>query len=197
MESIALKIVNFNELDRLEEEIEQLQDAHEKEIRKQLLDSIWDKISDYDAHILNYEYKEHIMELSERGLEFVSVEKTHVAAQWDALFTSLVLEQSKKRVKLYNDQFKWHLFSFELLDALKSDDARKAFDTIEKDTVYIFFQYAEESYLVKNASLLKAKDLDFNCEMDKADIYVFDPVEKWTYVQTHEKSCGPYFYCDQ
>lgn len=195
MESIALKIVNINALDQLEKEIEQLPDAREKEIRKQFLEAIWDKISDYDAHILDYEYKQHIIELSERGLEFVPAEKSHVAAQWDELFTSMVSEQSRKCVKQYNDQYKWHLFSFDLLDALKSDDARGAFDTIGKDTVYIFFQYAEESFFVKNASLLKAKDLDFDSDMDKADIYVFDPIEKWTYVQTHEESCGPYFYC--
>ncbi len=194
MESIALKIVNFNEMDKLEKEIEQLHDAHEKEIRKQLLDSIWDKIGDYDAHILDYEYTQHINELSERGIKFVSIEKNHVAAQWDELFTSLVSEEAGKRVKQYNDQYKWHLFSFELLDALKSKEARSAFDTIEKDSIYLFYQYAKEAYFVKNASLLKAKDLDFNSGMDKADIYVFDPVKKWTYVQTHEASCGPYFY---
>lgn len=187
--------MNINALNQLEIEIEQIQDAQEKEIRKQLLEAIWDKINDYDAHILDYEYKRHIIELSERGLEFVPVEKSHIAAQWDELFTSMVTEQSRKHVKQYNNQFKWHVFSFNLLDALRSDDARDAFDTIEKDIVYLFFQYAEESFLVKNASLLKAKDLDFDSEMSKADIYIFDPVEKWTYVQTHEKSCGPFFHC--
>lgn len=195
MESIALKIMNIDALNRVEEEIEQLQDIHEKETRKHLLEAIWDKIRDYDAHILDYEYKQHILELSERGLEFVPVEKSHVTAKWDELFASTVSEQSRKHAKQYNNQFKWHLFSFCLLDALKADDARAAFDTIKKDTVYLFFQYAKESFLVKNASLLKAKDLDFDSDMDKADIYVFDPIEKWTYVKTHEKSCGPYFYC--
>jgi hypothetical protein len=195
VESIALKIMNINTLNQLEKEIEQLPDAHEKEIRKQLLEAIWDKIFDYDAHILDYEYNQHINKLSERGLEFLPAKKSHVAAQWDELFASMVSEQSKKLVKQYNDQYKWHLFSFDLLDALKLDDARRAFDTIGKDTVYLFFQYAEESFFIKNASLLKANDLDFDSVMDKADIYVFDPVEKWTYVLTHEKSCGPYFYC--
>ena len=32
VESIALKIVNFKELDKLEKEIEQLQDAHKKKL---------------------------------------------------------------------------------------------------------------------------------------------------------------------
>ncbi len=194
MESIALKILNFNGLKDLEKEIEQLKDASEKEIREQLFDTIWDKITDYDAHILDYEYKQHIKKLSDRGLEFVPVKKSPVVANWDEVFTSTVSEKTKKHAKHYNDQYKWHLFSFDLLDALKLDAAREVFDIIEKDAVYLFFQYAEECFIVKNASLLKAKDLDFDSDMSKADIYVFDPVGKWTYVKTHEESCGPYFY---
>lgn len=197
MESIALKILNLNALRRVEQDNEQLKDLHEKETREQLLDAIWDKITEYDAHILDYEYKQHFTELSERGLEFVPLEKSYVEPLWDELFKSLVSDESKKRAKQYNDQYKWHLFSFNLLDALKSDDARMAFDTIQKDTAYLFFQYAEESFLVKNASLLKAKDLDFESVMDKADIYVFDLAGKWTYVKTHEGLCGPYFYSNK
>ncbi|AMJ41568.1 DUF4275 family protein [Anaerotignum propionicum] len=194
MESIALKIVNNNGLRKLEKEIDQLKDSTERDVRERLLDAIWDKIYEYDAHILDYEYKQHIIELSKRGLEFVPVEKNPVVANWDEVFTSAVSEETKKHAKHYNDQYKWHLFSFDLLDALKLDAAREIFDTIEKDAVYLFFQYAEECYFVKNASLLKAKDLDFDSDMSKADIYVFDPVGKWTYVKTHEDSCGPYFY---
>ncbi|MBP8639611.1 MAG: DUF4275 family protein [Oscillospiraceae bacterium] len=194
MESIALKILNTNALIKLEKENEQLKNANEKKTREQLLDAIWDKITEYDSHILDYESEQHIIDLTERGVELVPVEKSHVEAQWDELFTPLVSKESKKHAKQYNDQYKWHLFSFDLLEALKADEARMAFDKTRKDTAYLFYQYSEESFLVKNASLLTAKDLDFDSAMDKADIYVFDPVEKWTYVKTHEGSCVPYFY---
>ena len=30
-------------------------------------------------------------------------------------------------------------------------------------------------------------------DMDEEDIYVVDKEFTWTYVNTHERSCGPYF----
>jgi len=197
MERIARRILNIDGLNNLEKEIDQLDDTHEKANRTQLLDAILDKIIDYDTHILNYEYKQHLITLSKRGLEVVAAYKDDIVAQWDGLFASRVSEQLKKQTRQYSDQFKWHIFSFDLLEALKSDEARGAFDGIQKDTVYLFFQSAEESFEIRNASLLHSEDLDFNGPMDKADIYVFDPVEKWTYVKTHEDACGPYFYWDK
>lgn len=194
MESIARKILDFNAMSMLDEEIEALQDASEKEIRRNLLDAIWNSISKYDEHILDLEYRQYLQTLSERGLEFIPVEMSTVAAQWDELFATRVSEQAKKQSKRYNDQYKWHIFSFYLLESLSSEEARVAFDQQEKDTVYLFFQYAPEAYLIKNASLLKAEDLDFDNAMDRSDLYIFDPVENWTYVQTHEESCGPYFF---
>jgi len=194
LESIALKILNTEALCALDEEIEKIEDVHEKEVRQHLLEAIWDKIEDYDAHILDYEYKQHCRNLVERGLVFVPIEKDVVTANWDRLFASSVSEQAKEKTKHYNEQYKWHLFSFELLESFVAADARSVFDTRPKDTIYLFFQYAEEAYLVKNASLLKAEDLDFHSGIEKADIYVFDPSAKWTYVKTHEEMCGPYFY---
>lgn len=194
MESIALKILDFNAMTMLYEEIEALNDASEKEIRRKLLDAIWNSIDNYDAHILDLEYRQYLQSLSERGLEFIPVEKNTVAAQWDELFATRVSDQAKLQAKRYNDQYKWHIFSFNLLESLRSEEARVAFDKQEKDTVYLFFQYAPEAYLIKNASLLTAEDLDFDNAMDRSDIYIFDPVENWTYVQTHEESCGPYFF---
>lgn len=99
MESIALKIINHYGLRKLEKEIEQLKDSSEREVRERLLDAIWDKTYEYDAHILDYEYKQHIMELSERGLKFVPVKKSPVVANWDEVFTSTVSEQAKSHAK--------------------------------------------------------------------------------------------------
>lgn len=194
MDRIARRILNMDALNAVEKENEMIDDAREKEIREQLLEAIWDKITDYDAHILDYEYKQHCKELVERGLEFIPVDKNGVAASWDELFASSVSVQAKRKAKSYNNQYKWHLFSFDLLKTLKAADARAALNTQAKDSIYLFYQHAEEAYLVKNASLLKAEDLDFDSDMNKADIYLFDPLEKWTYVKTHETMCGPYFY---
>lgn len=195
MVSIALRILNMNEMSTIEEENNQIKDAQERDKRSQLLEAIWEKITDYDIHVLEYEYKQHVRKLIERGIEFIMVDKQAVEASWEECFGSSVSEEEKKKKKHYNEQFRWHLFSFELLDALKEDHANTAFDATAKDTVYLFFQESEEAYLIKNASLLKAEDFDIYCDMTKADLYVFDPEAKWTYVKTHEATCGPYFYC--
>ncbi|WJQ13241.1 DUF4275 family protein [Geobacillus stearothermophilus] len=47
----------------------------------------------------------------------------------------------------------------------------------------------EEAYMLVNAENLRAEDL-----RREHDVYVVDPQFTWTYVQTHEYYCGPYFY---
>ena len=200
MESIMYCIMNIDVLQKLEEENEHLDDGDEREIRSNLIESIMDKIADYDAHIMKYQYDEYLKELVTRGIEFIPVNRKEVVSQWDILFDSLVSDQTRKNTKYYSNQFKWHLFSFDLLPAKKKSAAQIAFDSQEKDTIYWFFEYAKEAYLIKNAHLLKASDFDILSEystMDNADMYVFDPSGKWTYIKTHEDSCGPYFFYDE
>lgn len=64
--------------------------------------------------------------------------------------------QNWQAAKHYTNQFRWHLFSFELLPAVQGDQARTAFDEIKKGELYLFFDYADETYRVKNAHLLTA-----------------------------------------
>ncbi len=47
-----------------------------------------------------------------------------------------------------------------MLDALELDDTRRAFDTIEKDAVYLYFQYNDESFFVKNLTIPKIFIMD-------------------------------------
>jgi hypothetical protein len=197
VESIALKIININALVDLEKENEQIPYEKEKVARNLLIEAITDKITDYDAHILEYEYNKYWSHLIDRGIEFLPCEKNFLFTQWDTLFSSLVPEQVKRSTMHYSDQFKWHVFSFDLLKAQHGSHARKAFDMQKKTLLYMFFQYGEQAFHIKNADLLNAEDLDMLSEystLDNADIYIFDPLSKWTYVKTHEESCGPYFY---
>lgn len=196
MESPTLKI--YTVLSELENENELLQDENEKEIRERLIEQIIGKAIEYDAHVFKYRYDEYVKELISRGIEFVAMEKTSIATQWDVLFASSVTEAEKKNTEHYNDQYKWHLFSFELLQAAKKSEAKQKFNLQKKDTLYMFFQLSDEAFLLKNAHLLKASDFDILSEfttMDNADMYIFDPLGKWTYIITHEATCGPYFYC--
>ena len=129
--------------------------------------------------------------LKERGLQFIPVNDRSIKTKWTKLFAASVSKEDRKKVHF--EQFRWHLFSFNLLEALTNDDARAAFDAEPKDTVYLFWQHTEKAYLVENAHLFKAEDFDHDF-IPHPDFYLFNPERKWTYIHTHEIMCGPYFY---
>ena len=197
MESIMFRIMNLKEVFKLREEIDNIEDEDERQARHDLLDKIQEKITDYDVHVREYAYKQSVQALIDRGIVFEPVARESVVSRWDKQFDSLVSADAKKASPYYSDQFRWHLFSFELLPAIKEDEARKAFDEMAKDELYLFFDYCDEAYRVKNAHLLTAGDVEAlreNSSLDKSDMYFFAPVGKWTYVKTHEDDLGPYFF---
>lgn len=197
VESIIFRIMNLTELYRLEEEIELLSDSQEKAVRTELIEQIMEKITDYDCHIRDYAYKQTVQEIIERGVLLEPTERTAIISAWDRQFDGLVSLAMKQAAKHYSSQFRWHLFSFDLLPAVQGDDARRSFNSTEKGELYLFFDYADECYQVKNANLLTAEDFEALSEfssLNYADMYFYDPLRKWTYIKPHEDSCGPYFF---
>ena len=197
MESVMFRIMNMDELHRLEEEIELLTDSKEKAAREELIEQIMEKITDYDCHVSDYAYRQILKEIIQRGVIFEPVERTVIVSEWDKQFDGLVSMEMKKGAKHYNSQYRWHLFSFELLPAIQGKDARQLFNSTQKSELYMFFNYAEECYHVKNANLLTAEDFERLHEfslLNYADMYFYDSLKKWTYIKTHEDSCGPYFF---
>ena len=197
MESIMFRIMNVKALHQLEDEIEQMEDAQEREIRTQLIEQIMEKITDYDVHVREYAYKQSIKKVLDRGIVIESVERAPVIDLWDQQIDSLVSVETKHSTQHYSDQFRWHLFSFELLAADQKDLARAAFNSTQKNELYLFFDYVDEAYRIQNAYLLTAEDVDAlreNSPLNYSDMYFFDPVSKWTYVRPHEAYCGPYYY---
>ena len=196
MESIMFRIMNLKGLHQLEEEIEQMNDVAEKEARTKLIEQIMDKITDYDVHVREYAYQQAKKSLADRGIVFEQVDRKPIIAEWDKQFDSLVSAEAKQAAKHYTNQFRWHLFSFELLPALQREEARTAFDKKPKKELYLFFDYVDEAYLIKNAHLLTAEDIEKlreNSSLGFSDMYFFDSVNKWTYIKPHEEYCGPYF----
>ncbi|KPU42879.1 hypothetical protein OXPF_36470 [Oxobacter pfennigii] len=175
----------FKEIERIDE----LEDNEEKEIRHQLLDEVTNKINDYSSHIFDYEYSQKRQKVIERSVVFVPQENLRMLkTRWSKLFAKSVDDQTKS--KIHYSQFKWHIFSFKVISFLEKGEARKAFDQCQENTVYAFYQDRDEAFLIKNPSLLQSGDFDM-----ESDIYIFDTIEKWTYIHTHEEQCGPYFYC--
>ena len=170
------------------EKIRAIPDEAERSKQEEMLQEIFDKIIDWDLYISEYEYKQHCQEIIHRGITATSLDWQIVAAQWDDLFAAKIPQAV--RDEIHYEQFKWHLFSYNKLSALLSDQARAAFNQQEKDTAYVLFQYENRAYRLENASLLKAEDFD----VDSSDVYIFDEQRRWTYIHTHELQCGPYFY---
>jgi len=168
-----------------------LPEGNEKELRLSLLREIQNAALEWECHIQDYSYKQFCKELVERGIRFIPVNDRTTKAKWSKLFASPIPKEDRKLVHF--EQYRLHLFSFELLHALTDDDARNAFDAEPKDKVYLFWQHTNKAYLIENAHLFKAEDYDHEF-IPFSDFYLFSPEEKWTYIHTHEIMCGPYFY---
>ena len=197
MESIMFRIMNLKELHKLEDEIEQIGDVQERETRTMLVEQILESITNYDIHVREFAYQQSVQMLIDRGIIFEAVDRDPVVTQWDRQFDSLVSADAKRSARHYTNQFRWHLFSFELLPAIQGDEARTAFDQVKKQELYLFYDYANEAYRIKNAHLLTSGDVERlreNSSLNHSDMYFFDPINNWLYVKPHEEYCGPYFF---
>lgn len=184
-------LIDFNVYLKESNKSQALSDHAEIVTRQEMLSEIMELTREYYLHVNEYDYKQFCEELLERGIRFTPVNDRTTKAKWTKLFAASVPKEKRKEVHF--EQFRWHLFSFELLDALTAGDARAAFDAEPKDAVYLFWQHTKKAYLLENAHLLKAEDLDHDF-IPHPDMYLFSPEGKWTYVHTHESMCGPYFY---
>lgn len=106
---------------------------------------------------------------------------------WDSTFAKNVNEEMRESI--HYDQFKWHIFSYEKQDCFKESAARKAFDAVSKDELYVMYQNSPYVMQCSHAHKVIAADFD-----SQQDIYIFDKHFTWTYIHTHESMCGPYFY---
>ncbi len=117
--------------------------------------------------------------------------------KWEEAFASHLSPLEKKQIHLHTDSgssgFLWHVFSYEKRVCKVEEQAELAFDRHFKDTCLIFFQHAEEVFLVEDASDLKAIDL-LSADGEYADLYFVDREFNWTFVVTHEHGwIGPFF----
>ena len=170
------------------EKIELISDEAEKANRFQLLDTVIDKINEYNGYVSDYEYCQKKQEIISRGVAFIPQSNTRtIKSNWSKLFAASISSDEKRAIGY--ESYRWHIFSFEKVSALTNSKARNAFNKCKKDRVFAFYQHKDEAFYVENAQLLKSTDFDSD-----DDIYIFDMVNKWTYVHTHESQCGPYFY---
>ncbi len=194
-------LLNLPVLSRLKRENNLHPDPAEGARRNQMLEELQDNVlallSEYDNSVWDYDRRHAMEEFLKKGFRPIPLNKATATKAWDNRFGRLVTRAQKNRVYNYSEQFRWHLFSFGLLPALAGNDARRAFFSIPKNTLWVFFQISDQAIKLENARRLKASDLDALhalAGLEEADVYIFDPQNDWTYVLTHESTCGPYFY---
>ncbi len=168
-----------------------LPDKDEAAARQEMLSEVMELTRQYYDHVNAYNYQQYRRELIERGICFTPVNDKAIKTKWTKLFAASISKEERKHI--HYEQYRWHLFSYELLEALSEDAARSAFDIQQKDSLYLFYQHTNQAFLIENAHLFKAEDFDHPF-IPHPDFYLFDPKEKWTYIHTHEPNCGPYFY---
>ena len=122
--------------------------------------------------------------------------------KWIEVFAGHLTERERID-EIHMDQLLWHVFSYDKKGCFEGAKARKSFDEFKNKEYYIFFENWVYDFYVEDYDLLDYKYKVFevlNCNKIKAkdfnkdkDIYVVDKHFRWTYVNTHESYCGPYF----
>lgn len=192
MKSIYFRIINQKEFFALSDEIDQLPDPAERKTRQALLDAIHSVIGDYDVHVREYEYAQHGKAILDRGIQAAAVSGPSLKRRWTRLFATGISQEQKKAV--YCNQFRWHLFSYQVLPALQGEAADEAFLRAKKGQVFVFFQHCGDGWMLENAHLIRPEDFQTEVSSPWTDVYLFDPENRWTYIHTHEPDCGPYFF---
>ncbi len=95
---------------------------------------------------------------------------------------------------IYLDCYLWHVFSYEKAKCFIEEVATDHLNSIEKKDLYIFYQHVDTGYLLEDIETFLQSDVqNLITTPDTWDIYVTDGDFRWTYIETHEGDCGPYF----
>ncbi len=94
------------------------------------------------------------------------------------------------------------MFSNHIIEAIEGDAARECFNRSlkekiyesykdrDKNKLYAFYQDECDVYEIELNEDLEASYFDLEW-----DIYIYDPENRWTYINTHERDWfGPYYY---
>ncbi|WP_455581334.1 DUF4275 family protein [Dysosmobacter sp.] len=110
--------------------------------------------------------------------------------RWLDVFAGSVSEEALGRHVLAEGNFLWHVFSYGLVPCLSGDAARQALDKLPAGTAYLFYEGLwQDLPCVQPVELPLAPDFFAG----RHDVYLVDQDFTWTYVYTHEETCGPYF----
>ena len=118
-----------------------------------------------------------------------------VKNRWLDVFADDVSEADLGRHVLSEGNYLWHLFSWNLVPCLTGDAARQALAEAPGEKYLFYYEYPPEDMpLVRPVTAEELASLTADAgAVPGGDWYVVDKDFTWTYVQTHEAECGPYF----
>jgi tRNA (guanine-N7-)-methyltransferase len=114
--------------------------------------------------------------------------KKEFEKRWLEVFAKDVSKIDLKMRVLGRGNYLWHIFSWELVSCKIGDEARKAFDELDRKKGFLIQMWLDEETKVISGDF-KSSDFD-----DMQETFIVDTKFKWNYVVTHESTWGPYFY---
>ena len=118
-----------------------------------------------------------------------------VKNRWLDVFADGVSDAELGRHVLSDGNYLWHLFSWNLVPCLSGDAARQALSEASGEKYLFYYEEPPEGEpLVRPVTAEKLVTLPADAgAIPGADWYVVDKDFTWTFAQTHEADCGPYF----
>ena len=117
--------------------------------------------------------------------------KNEFSSKWLSCFAKDISRKDIEKYVISAGSYLWHVFSWGLIDEklfLKGDDARKAYDKIDKHNALYINWFEDDETNNYTVALNTADTVDKTMEL-----YVVASDFSWTYMKTHECMCGPYF----
>jgi hypothetical protein len=133
-----------------------------------------------------------VQRLTATGLKFRIMsrgESKSYCKQW--IYTFGLPAASKKKLRkiaLTRRDYPWHIFSYELVKSPGADLAREYFNAAKKEGCALYLNFIDQGFEIANGESLTADFIDIG-----EDILITSADFTWTYVQTHEEYCGPYY----
>lgn len=122
---------------------------------------------------------------------------SYLRQRWEERFAGHLSNGEKEEISLRYDGvfsgYLWHVFSYEKRAYIKERQADEAFNALSKRRCFVFYQHSDYALIIEDASATTASEFVQKDDFDEGDMYIVDENFTWTYVHTHEASCGPYF----
>lgn len=127
----------------------------------------------------------------------INMTNEEIIEKWIKTFASNVPTKIMKENVFESGNHLWHIFTWGNAPCIERDEARKAFGALPPCNVIMFkggYSINDKPHITDVQMHQKKPSVDWSVQQSNfKDVYFVDEHFQWTYVQTHESDCGPYF----